>query len=138
MDRAPRHHFGIEMAAGAGIDLHDRCAGLAHALAVIGGRLIALDHIERRHTRKIAHGAFEQRRLAGTGRADQIERQDLPPGKPGPVLRRRRVIFRENPALHIENIDPGSHLHMLADVPMRSVVMVNVVVRLAVRVAVRV
>ena len=94
-----RHHVGLEMAAGAGVDLHDRRAGGADALPVIGGRLIALEHEERQLGLQIADGALEQRGLAGTRRADEIERQDLAAGEPGAVLRRERIVLGEDARL---------------------------------------
>ena len=91
-----RDHQRIEMAAGAGVDLHDRRTGGADALAVVRGRLIALQHIERQLAAQIADRAFEQRGLAGAGGADQVERQDLAAEKPAAVLLRQRIVLGED------------------------------------------
>jgi hypothetical protein len=54
------------MAARAG-DLHGRCAGGTDAFAVIGGRLVAFDHIGLQLALQVADGALQQCGLAGTG-----------------------------------------------------------------------
>ena len=91
-----RDHRRIEMAAGAGIDLDGRRAGRADALAVVRGRLIALQHKERQRVAQIADRAFEQRGLAGAGGADQVQRQDLAAAKPAAVLLRQRIVLGED------------------------------------------
>src|SRR3974390_2945998 len=92
------------MAAAPGIDLHDRGARPADALAIICSRLVALNHIERQLASEISNRALEQCRLASAWRTDDVERKNLAPGEPRSVLRRRRIVFCKNPRLHIKNI----------------------------------
>ena len=75
------------MAAGAGIDLHRPAHPRRGCARRRRGRLIALEHGERELVPQIADRAFEQRRLAGAGRADEVEREDLAAEEPRAVLR---------------------------------------------------
>ena len=99
-------HVGLEMATGACVHLNGGRAGGADALPVVGRRLIALDDIELKLVLEIADRALEQRRLAGPGRADKIERQNLPALEPGPVLLGHRVVLGQNAGLELDNFAP--------------------------------
>ena len=68
------HHGRVQVAARAGVDLHDPAAGGPDPLGVEHGLLVALDD---RHSRagQVADGALEQRGLAGARRAHQVERE---------------------------------------------------------------
>ena len=91
------------MAAGAGVDLHDRRARGADALAVVRRRLIAFDHEQLHLGLQIADRALEQRRLAGARRADEIEGKDLAAGEPGAVARRERIVLGQHARLECDN-----------------------------------
>src|SRR5215472_16464242 len=91
------------MAASAGIDLHDRGARAADALAVIGGRLVAFDYVKRHFAGKIADRALEQCGLAAAGRTDEVERKNLTSHAPRPVPCRRCIVLGKDPRLHIDN-----------------------------------
>src|SRR4029079_17143008 len=123
------------MAAGAGVDLHRRSACGANALPVIGGGLIALQNEKRQLRFKIADGAFEQRGLARTRRAHEIERQDLAACEPGAVFCRQRVVLGEDAGLER---DQRLAMTVLVVMVMVMVVIVAVVMRVAVARAVAV
>lgn len=67
LGKAARHHVGFKMTSCTGIDLHRRCACGTNAFAVIGGRLVAFDHIKLQLAFQIANRAFQQGGLARTG-----------------------------------------------------------------------
>jgi hypothetical protein len=62
-----RHHLGLEVADGAGDDLHRGRAGGVQPLGVVVGLEVADDDGDRQVAREVAHGALEQRRLARSG-----------------------------------------------------------------------
>lgn len=84
------------MAAHTGVDLHRGSARGANAFAIIGRRLVSLDHIKSVFLFEIGNGAFQQRGLSGTGRTDKIDRENFPAREPGPVARRQRVVLGQD------------------------------------------
>ncbi len=61
------HHVGVEVAAGAGVDLYRPRARGPDSLGVEQRLLIAFDDGDGPVGRQLADGAFEQRRLARAG-----------------------------------------------------------------------
>jgi hypothetical protein len=92
------------MAAGAGVDQNDRCPGSADTGAVVRRSLIAFQHEQRQLLAEVADGPLQQRCLAGAGRADEIDREDFPPGEPRPVLRRQRVVLGEDFGFEFDDV----------------------------------
>jgi len=68
-------HMRIEMAALAGVDLHCRSAGGADPLGVARSLLVAFDHGDRPSVLQVVDRANQQRRLAGAGARDEVERE---------------------------------------------------------------
>ena len=78
---AAADHGGVEVAAGAGVDLHDArppAARMRSASAL--GLLVALDHRQRQLAAEAADGALEERRFAGAGGAHEVDGGDVPAG----------------------------------------------------------
>jgi hypothetical protein len=62
--QAPRQHPGIEVAARAGVDLHDPRAGLPDTFGVEQRLLVPLDHRDLTVIAQLADGAHQQAGLA--------------------------------------------------------------------------
>jgi hypothetical protein len=92
--------FGVEMTAGAGVDLNDSASCFANAFSISQGGLIAFDHGERVLGLQIGECSFEQRCFAGAGRTHDVERQDVPAGEPAAISFRGQVVFRQNVLFH--------------------------------------
>ena len=75
-----------------------------NTLAVIRGRLITLDHVKRQLAGEIADRAFEQGCLSGARRTDEVERENLAAGEPGPVYRGQIIVLFENSRLDVDEI----------------------------------
>jgi len=56
---AARDHRGVEMAAGAGVDLHGAAAGRLDAPRVMVGFLVAFEHADRHFAGQVAERAFQ-------------------------------------------------------------------------------
>ena len=91
--RAGRNHLRVQMATGAGIDLHGTAAGGLNALRVELGFLIAFDHCNRLILTEIVERALEQRGLARTGRADEVQRKNTALFEPQAIGLRRPVVL---------------------------------------------
>jgi hypothetical protein len=70
-------HFGIEVAAFAGIDLYDRGTRFSDAIGVVQGLLIAFDNADGKLGFEVAECPLQQTSLAGTWGADEIQGQDI-------------------------------------------------------------
>jgi hypothetical protein len=117
------------VAHGAGVELDGTSTSAAHTLRVVIGGLVALDDRKREPAAQLANGALEQRRFAGAGGADQVERQQLATLEIAAVFGRTERIFAQNILLEL---DQSSSLVVL----MRVVVLMSVVVLMRVAVVV--
>ena len=93
-----RHHLRVEVATGAGVDLHGARAGRADPVGVALGRLIALDHGRREPG--LTQRALEQRGLPRARRADQVQRQRAAGGQPAPVALCDPRVLRQHVFFH--------------------------------------
>ena len=97
------NHMGIQVAAGAGVDLLDRYAGGGDPTGVVIGLLITFDHGTAIVSGQVPQGALQQGGLAGTGGGDQVQHQDafFPeqcPIKGGqPVVLGQHILFYGDP-----------------------------------------
>jgi hypothetical protein len=82
------------MTSGVGVNLHRGRSRRADPFPIVRGCLIALADERFQVGFQIPDRAFEQRRFAGAGRADKVERQDFVTQKPGSVFRGERLIGR--------------------------------------------
>lgn len=98
-----RDHVGLKVASRSSVDLNRRCPGGANAIAVIGGGLIALDDEDRNFVLEVLNGPFQQRGLAGTGRADDVQGQDFPPLEPASVAHGELVVLGKQSGLKLHD-----------------------------------
>jgi hypothetical protein len=84
------------MAACAGIYLADRHTGGCNALRVVIGLLIPFDHRKSEFAAHSAQGSFQNTRLAGTGRADQVENKNALVFEQGAVEGGQFVVLGQN------------------------------------------
>ena len=103
----PLDHRGVEVAAGTGVDLDGVGAGAGDALGIGRGLLVALDHADLAAARGLGDGALQQRGLARSRRAHQVDCPDPAPLQPGPVVRREVVVVREHALLDREQVGAG-------------------------------
>ncbi len=89
-------HMGVEVTSLARVDLYRRRACLTNALGVIRRLLIALDHRHWNFTEKIIDCAHQQRRLAGSGARNEIQREHTLRRKERPILARIGVILGQD------------------------------------------
>jgi len=87
---------GIQMTAGAGIDLPYRDTGGGDAPGIVVGLLVPFDDGKAQFVRQVAQSPFKQRGLAGTGRTDQIQDKDPLVFEQGTVETGQAVVFAEN------------------------------------------
>ena len=99
-----RDHVGFEMAAGAGVDLHGRRAGGADALAVVGGRLVALDDEQLQLAAEVADGAFEQRVLPAPGELTRLSARISRPANQARFFAAKRVVLGEDARLQLDDV----------------------------------
>src|SRR5262249_643492 len=102
------------------VDLHDLAAGRLDAPGIVERLLIPFDDGERPLLSQLANGAFQEGRLARAWRADQVQRQNPPPGEPATIALGKLVVSRHNLLFQIDRR------------AMRVRVMVTVVVRVGV------
>ena len=102
-----RDHFGLEMAAGACIDLHYGCARRTNALTVIRCRLIAFHHVQRQLAFEVADGSLEQRRLAGARHETRFRARISRPANQARFLAAQRIVLGQNARLE------GDHLSVV-------------------------
>src|SRR6266702_4308922 len=84
------------MASGAGVDLAHRNPRSGDAPGVVIGLLITFDDGEAELLRQVMQGTFEQGRLAGTGRADQVQDKNSLFLEYGAVKTGQAVVFTQN------------------------------------------
>src|SRR6266704_2340597 len=84
------------MASGAGVDLAHRNPRSGDAPGVVIGLLITFDDGEAELLRQVMQGTFEQGRLAGTGRADQVQDENSLFLEQGAVKTGQTVVFTQN------------------------------------------
>ena len=106
------HHLGVEVTAGAGVDLDHRAAGAADPLGVERGLLVALDDRDRAPRRQVADGALQQRGLAGAGRAHQVEREDPRSASQARLSRGERVVLGQHVLLEHDRSRAGVRVRM--------------------------
>ncbi len=124
------------MTSAAGVDLNRSASGRADPLGVERGFLISLDNANRNFSAELADGALEQRRLARTRRAHQIERDDIATFKPAAVVLGQMIIFRENILLELKRARVRRFVRLVMIVMMMLVSIVRVIMMMiAVRVA---
>jgi hypothetical protein len=102
--QSSRQHFGVQVAARAGVDLHHVATGGADALGVVRGLLITLDHAEAELAPQVAKQALQQAGLAGSRRADEVQRQNAAPGKPAAIALRQLVVLGEQVLLERDDV----------------------------------
>ncbi len=123
LGEAARHHLGVEVAAGARVDLHRRRPGGADALAVVRGRLVAFEDAKRLASAQLANGALEQRGLSRPGGAHQIERENRALGEPRAVAPCKRIVLSDDALLE------RHHAVIVVRVTMARAVFVNMLIR---------
>src|SRR5579883_1772898 len=137
-------HLGLEVASAAGIDLHRPRPRGPNPLRIVGGGLVPLDDRYRDLTLQIAQRALEQSRLARTGTAHDVEREDSPAGQPASVALGDELVLGENVRLELDEpaVAPGDRevrplrrgMRMSATVPFIGVgVRVIMIMRMIVR-----
>lgn len=119
-----RDHVSLKVASRPSVDLNRRCPGGANAFAVIGGGLIAFDHEDRDFVLEVLNCPFQQRRLAGAGRADDVQCQDFPPLEPASVAHGERVVLGEQAGLQLDDSRPAPMAIMIVVVMMQAVTLV--------------
>ena len=84
------------MTPGTGIHLNCTGPGSPNALSVKGGFLIALDDADGACGAQLSNGAFQERSLARSRRAHQVQRGDAPLGEPVPIVLGKMVVLGQN------------------------------------------
>lgn len=125
------HHVGLKVASGSSVDLNRRCSGGANAFAVIGGGLVALDDEDRDFVPEVLNCALQQRRLAGAGRADEVQCQDFPPLEPASVAHGKRVVLGEQARLKLDDRRPAP-IRMMVLMVIMIVIMIMLAITLMV------
>jgi len=69
--------MAVQMAAAVGVDLHGLGARGRHAAGIVVGLQVAFDDGHAELAGQVMQGAFQQGRLAGARRRDQVQGQDL-------------------------------------------------------------
>jgi hypothetical protein len=96
------HHFGFEMADGAGGDLHDRRARLAQPLGVVVRRQVAHDHARLQVRPQLPHALADKGGLARTGRGQEVQHQQAARPEEAAVALGEAVVLIENRAAHLD------------------------------------
>lgn len=132
-----RDHVSLKVASRPSVDLNRRCPGGANAFAVIGGGLIAFDDEDRDFVLEVLNCPFQQRRLAGAGRADDVQCQDFPPLEPASVAHGERVVLGKQAGLQLDDSRPAP-MAMLMLMAVMIVVMMQAVTLIVMRMLVAV
>lgn len=127
-----RDHVSLEVASRSSVDLNRRCPRGANAFAVIGGGLIALDDEDRDFVLEVLNCPFQQRRLAGAGRADDVQCQDFSPLEPASVAHGELVVLGKQAGLKLDNRRSAAMPMMIMMVIMIMIMIMNVAVSLLV------
>ena len=72
------HRMGIEMATPPGVNLDSRHTGLADAIGVVAGLLVALDDPQRHFRTKRLERLYEQRGFSCSWARHQVQAEDRP------------------------------------------------------------
>ena len=89
-------HVGVEVAAGAGVDLLHRHAGGGDALGVVGGLLVPFEDGEAEPSPEVGQGPLEDRGLARARGADQVEGEEPLFAEKGAVAPGQAVVLGED------------------------------------------
>jgi hypothetical protein len=89
-------HVGVQMAAGAGVDLAHWNPRSGNALGIIVSLLVPFNDGKAEFLRQVTQGPFEQRRLAGAGGADQVQDKNPLLFEQGAVEAGQAVVLGKN------------------------------------------
>src|SRR5690606_16592194 len=98
------HHGRVEVAAGAGVELHGGTPRRAQPGSVEIRLLVPFDNADR-GTGEVAQGPLQQRRLARPRRAHQVDGDHSAFPQPGPIALGQLVVLGQHPLL--ERDHPG-------------------------------
>ena len=93
------NHVGVQVAAGAGVDLAHRDPGGGDPVGVVAGLLVPLDDGAAGLTLQVGEGPLQEGGLAGAGGADQVEDEDPLFAEKRPVAGSQPVVLGEDVAL---------------------------------------
>lgn len=102
-----RDHVSLKVASGSSVDLNRRCPRGPNPFAVVSGGLIAFDNEDRDFVLEVLNCPFQQRRLAGTRRADDVQCQDFPPLEPASVAHGELVVLGKQVGLKLDDRRPA-------------------------------
>src|ERR1700730_14842258 len=124
-----------------GVHLHDRRASCADAFSVVCSSLVALYDEKIQLRLQVTDRALQQCGLSRPRRTNQIECQDFPPRKPGPVLCGKGVVLGQDTSLQSDDgqmrIATARDLIIMRAMPKMGAVVMNMVMLVMMAVIVR-